>query len=95
MPPPVRLPLWSLLVFFLLHVHLALVFDELCCLDGYNLASAWILVKGEGGVASRVAELPPQVHFPKGQLRVFTFGDVPSFCPVDPALLGALLLPEF
>lgn len=41
---PARLPLWSLLLFFLLHVHLALVFDELCGLDGCNLASAWILV---------------------------------------------------
>lgn len=27
----------------------------------------------------------------KGQLWVFTFGDLPAFCPVDPALSGALL----
>lgn len=38
-PPPLRTPLRSLFVLFLLHVHLALVFDELCCLDGCNLAS--------------------------------------------------------
>lgn len=56
-------------------------------------------LSGGGCVGSRVAvgllELLPQLHVPEeGPTAVFTFGGVPSFCPVDPALLGALLLLE-
>lgn len=59
------------------------------------MVAIWHLCLDLSGGGVCLLELLPQVHVPEeGPTAMFTFGGVPSFCPVDPALLGSLLLLE-
>lgn len=65
--PPVRPPLWSLVVFFLPRVRLALVFDVLLRRWWLGIWTGLVMVGVCGEqVAVGLLELPPQARLPEG-----------------------------